>query len=370
MKVLVVNWRDITNPEAGGAEIHIDEILKRKPSDWEVDFVSASYPGCTPTLRTEHYTIIRIPNNSLFNLSFRSYYQKTLRHKGYDLIIDDVSKIPLCISRYAPDTPVLAIHHHVHGKSLFKQLSWPMAFYVYHMEKFLLRYYKDIPLISVSESSKQDLLSLYDFKNIIISHNGIDFKSLSQNTHARKEAYSLIYLGRLKKYKRVDHIIHAVSRLKAKLPDIRFHITGKGDDEARLQLLVQELGLEQEVIFHGFINDDQKATLLQSCSLFVIASEKEGWGISVLEANAAGLPALAYSVEGLRDSIQHGKTGILVANDDLDAFSASLEDLLRDKKKLAGLAKNAVQYAAGFSWEKTAEDFYRIAADVIKDFKK
>lgn len=364
MKVLVVNWRDIYNPEAGGAEIHIDEILKRKPSSWNVDFVSALFKNANPYDQTPFYKIHRIHDNALFNFKFRFYYKKYLSLKNYDLIIDDISKIPLAIPSYVKNIPVISVIHHIHGNSLFKELPYPLALYVSRMEKFFLRYYISEPVIAVSESTKNELLRLYPYKNITVSNNGIDYDSLNRCFKKDSEKPPvLLYLGRLKKYKRVDHIIRAFAIVKNKISGAKLLIAGKGDDEERLRGISEGLGLDQSVNFLGFIDDKDKNPVFSRSKIYVIASEKEGWGISVLEANAAGLPAIGYDVEGLRDSIKDGFSGFLVKNNDIGLFAAKILQVLGDGDLASKLSFQANAWAKGFSWDSMAENFYRIIRD-------
>lgn len=372
MKVLVINWRDIHNPEAGGAEVHIHEILMRKPASWTVDFVAATFPGCEPEQDMGSYAITRIPNNGLFNFTFRRFYKKVLKKRDYDLIIDDVSKIPLATPWYITDRPVLAVHHHVHGRSLFSQLPYPQAWYVYHMERYLLRAYRDTPLISVSESSRDDLLALYPFTRLDVQHNGIDFTRISSAYPGLKpnEQPTILYLGRLKKYKRVDHLLQALLRLREHIPGIQLIIAGKGDDEDRLQELVREWKLQDAVTFLGFISDQEKIKLLHQAWVTAIASEKEGWGISVLEGNAAGLPAVGYDVEGLRDSIRDGETGLLARNGDIDDLAGRLSQILTSPALRSRLSAQARKYAAEFSWDSTAQRFYQSCLSAVNTYKQ
>ena len=138
MNILVINWRDIKNPEAGGAEIHIDEILKRKPSDWNIDFVSSKFKGCKKFETINGYNVYRIFNNFLFNFTFYFYWKFKFSKKKYDLIVDDISKIPLSTPKYIKNIPILAINHHIHGKSMFKELPFFLALYIYLLEKHYL----------------------------------------------------------------------------------------------------------------------------------------------------------------------------------------------------------------------------------------
>lgn len=366
MKVLVINWRDVKNPEAGGAEIHIDEILKRKPKSWNVDFVSASFKGCKPEERINGYNVVRIPNNSLFNFTFRSYWDKVLSKKGYDLIIDDISKIPLATPLYIKTTPILAIQHHIHGKSLFKQLVFPMAFYVYNMEKYLLRHYVNTPLVAVSESTRDDLKKHYPFKKIVVSHNGIDFKSLNKgykNSNTKKPV--VLYFGRMKKYKRIEHILLAFRAVRRAVPGAELWLAGKGDHEPVLRKAAADLDLAGSVKFLGFVSEKEKLSVFSRSALSVITSEKEGWGISVIESNAAGVPVIGYDVEGVRDSVRNNDTGILVPNGDVEKLAFEIVRLLNDKKSRDRLSKASVRWASGFSWDNMARDFYKIANEVL-----
>ncbi len=369
MKVLVINWRDIKNPEAGGAEIHIDEILKRKPPEWEVDFVSASFKGAPAEEDINGYHIIRIPNNFLFNFTFIYYWFMTFSKNNYDLIIDDISKIPLATPLYIKNTPIVAVDHHIHGKSLFKELPLLMAFYVYILERFFLNFYTIIPIIAVSESTKKELISINNYKKIFVSHNGIEFEFLKQNNpHLIKRRSNILYFGRLKRYKRIDHIIQALLLIKKRIPEAELIIAGKGDDEERLKELVNELKLNESVHFLGFISDNQKSEIIHESTVFMIASEKEGWGISVLEANAGGLPVIGYDVEGLRDSIKEGYSGFLAENGNIEELAGKAILLLENKELMDRMSNESIVWASNFSWDNMALNFYRVInLTLVKD---
>lgn len=369
MKVLVINWRDIKNPEAGGAEIHIDELLKRKPAGWEVDFVSALYKNSEEQEKINGYNVIRIPNNHLFNYTFRKFWRKEGKYKEYNLIIDDISKIPLATPRYIKDIPIVALHHHVHGVSLFKELPYALALYVYSAEKAYLKYYKNTPIISVSESSKSELLSLYPFRDISVINNGVDIEDFQSFRELPKTAYpSLIYLGRLKKYKRVDHIIKAFQNINKKFPESRLLIVGKGDDEPRLKALAEELKLSSSIDFLGFVSEEEKRALLSTSWVSAIASEKEGWGIGVIESNAAGTPVAGYSVPGLVDSICDQYSGFLIPNGNISLLAEQISLLFENDDLRKQYSQNAIQWGAIFSWDSAAGQFYEKLNSIVDNF--
>lgn len=366
MKVLVINWRDIQNPDAGGAEVHIDELLKRKPNDWEVDFVSATFPGCAPETDLHGYHVIRIPNNLFFHLTFKHYWKKDFSKRGYDLVIDDISKIPLKTPNYITQPPLLAIHHHIHGKSLYQELSFPMAFYVITAEKFGLKRYAQTPFLAVSRSNELALKKLAAFQNITVIENGIDLSEIQNADFAKFKKPTLIYFGRLKKYKRVDHLLQAFSMVLKDFPDAEFHIGGKGDDSERLKSLTKKFGISDSVRFLGFVSNEDKLKLLHGGWVMGITSEKEGWGIVVIEANAAKTPVVGYDVEGLCDSIVDGKSGYLVENGDISAVAEKITRLFRDEELRINLGEGAKKWADRFTWEKAAERFYALCEDVCR----
>ncbi len=369
MKVLVINWRDINNPEAGGAEVYIDEVLKKKPSDWKVDFISTSFKNSKKKEIINGYNVIRIPNNLLFNFTFKYFWRKFFSKNHYDLIVDVISKIPLATPLYIRNIPILSIHYHIHGKSLFKELPYPMALYVYLMEKHFLRYYTKVPTLLIAESDKQELEEIYKFENLYIAYCGIDVSFMKDiNPFKKSEIPTLLYFGRLKKYKRVDHIIKAFALVIKKIPNAVFYIAGKGDDEERLKDIVNIMKLNDSVKFMGFISEKDKGKCVSESWVFTITSEKEGWGIVVIEANAGALPVVGYNVEGIRDSIKDGYSGYLVENGNINQLAEKIVLLLNNNKLRNLMSQNALEWSNHFRWDKTAEIFYSIANKLIQKF--
>ncbi|MCX7881903.1 MAG: glycosyltransferase family 4 protein [Brevinematales bacterium] len=370
MKVLVVNWRDIFHPEAGGAEVHIHEILKRKPSSWEVDFVSATFPGCSPREETPWYRILRLPNNFLFNFSFFFWWLCVGKKRGYDLVIDDISKIPLATPLYIRRIPLIAIMHHIHGKSLYTLLPWPLATYVYLMERWLLGVYTTTPLFAVSPSTAQDLFSLYRYQKLSVVYNGIEREPLffEEKMERRDNTPLVVYLGRLKSYKRVDHFLRMASLVSLRFPEAHFLVVGQGEEKEKLQKLARELSLEEKVGFTGFVDEKLKEDILVRAWLMVLPSEKEGWGIVVIEANALGTPVVAYRIPGLQDSIQHGVTGILVDTFSPEALAREVCALLEDTQRWKTLSQQALAWAKRFHWDEMARDFYDHLEHVVKEW--
>lgn len=362
MKILAVNWRDIKNPEAGGAEVHLHEILKRLArKGHDVTLVSSKYKGCKNQEIIDGVRVIRIGNKFLFNYVFFLHYITKFHNREFDIIIDDISKIPLCIPFYARKKPVIAIIHHIHGKTLFRELPLIMALYVYLAERLLIpMFYKKTKIIAVSESTKNELIRLgISPKNIRVIYNGVDSRLASSNSRNKSDVPLILYFGRVKRYKRIDHLIRAFKLVKERIPEAQLVIAGKGDYYGELITLSKKLGLSDSIRFLGEVSEEEKVGLLQKAWVYVTTSEKEGWGITVIEANACGTPTIAYNVPGLRDSVKHGYNGLLVEDGNVKALAETIVSLLKDDNLREKLRKNAIEWAKRFNWDKSAEEFER-----------
>src|SRR6185437_15686333 len=165
---------------------------------------------------------------------------------------------------------------------------------------------------------------------------------------------TVVYLGRLKAYKRVDRLIEAFAKVRERVPDAVLRIAGTGDVLPSLRQLATRLRLDGAVVFEGFVDDDRKRELLQSAWVMASLSEIEGWGISVIEANACGTPAIVHDVPGLREAIVHQESGIIVPEGgDVETAIVSVlqDDLLR-----ARLERGASARAGKFSWDEAARE--------------
>ena len=173
------------------------------------------------------------------------------------------------------------------------------------------------------------------------------------------------FLGRLEPYKKIDTLFHAMARLKDRFPDVGILIIGRGVERPRLERIASELGLMERTRFTGFVSADERDALLASSSVCVCPSEKEGWGLTVIEANALGVPVVATDAPGLRDSVRDGETGFLVPAGDVAAFADRIGRLLDDDALAARMSRAATAWARTFDWERAADDF----ADALQSLR-
>jgi glycosyltransferase involved in cell wall biosynthesis len=168
-----------------------------------------------------------------------------------------------------------------------------------------------------------------------------------------------VYIGRIKKYKRLDHLLKAFAIVKEMAPNASCIIAGKADEKVLLQLekLAKRLGIERNVSFKTDISEVQKRELLTKAWVYVISSTKEGFGISALEAQACGTPVVGYAIPGLVDCVENGVTGFLVRNGDYKALAQAMKFLFLNKEIRLKMSKNAIARASNFKWEISAEKF-------------
>jgi glycosyltransferase involved in cell wall biosynthesis len=356
LRILVVNWLDRENPLAGGAETHLHEVFGRLAArGHDVTALVSGWPGCAPRASLDGIDVHRAGRRYTFSLSAPRYYRGHLAKRGFDVVVEDLNKIPLFAPSWS-SVPVVPLVHHLFGRSAFQAAPFPVALVTWLLEHTVPRVFRDRPLIAVSESTKQDLVSRGLRADCIrVVPNGIDLEYFTPAPERRAERPTLLFLGRLRKYKRVDLIVSAVARLVAEGTDVELEIGGDGDERAPLERQVRALGLVGHVRLLGFLTEEEKRDRLRAAWIHVITSSKEGWGITVLEAAACGTPSVASDAPGLREAVMDGETGFLVPHGDVAALSAALGRLIRDDATRRRLAQGARAHAERFSWDSAAD---------------
>ncbi|MBI4408722.1 MAG: glycosyltransferase family 4 protein, partial [Gemmatimonadetes bacterium] len=273
----------------------------------------------------------RVGGRYTFNLVAPGYYRARLRREAFDLVVEDLNKVPLFTPLWC-GTPLVLLVHHLFGRTAFEEAAFPVAAATWLLERPLARVYGRAPVQAVSRSTADDLERRgFAADRITVIPNGVDLEFFTPDPSVlRAPLPTALYLGRLKRYKRVDLILRAFARLKDRGLRARLVIAGQGDYERQLRRLCRELGLAEQVTMPGFVSEDDKRRQFRQAWVHVLTSHKEGWGISNLEAAACGTASVASDSPGLRDSVVDGVTGFLVPHGDLDSLTDRLERLLTD----------------------------------------
>ncbi|MBN1756820.1 MAG: glycosyltransferase family 4 protein [Chitinispirillaceae bacterium] len=351
-KILLINWRDIKNPEAGGAEIYYHELFRRLPgTEFDITVLSHHFPGAPHSEVIDGIKVLRRGGKWLFNYEIIPYL---IRNKNkYDLIIEDLNKVPFFTPLYLRSNRLHLVMHFF-GKEIFRETLFPAALYVFCMEKLVPVFYRKERFIAISESTAQEIERFPVSRDRIgIVEPGID-SSFYSPTLPKSDPPVLAFMGRLMKYKNTQFVIRALARLREAIPGCTLEIGGAGEYLSALQHIAAQCNVAEQVKFLGRISEEEKRDLLSRASLFVNPSAKEGWGINNIEANLCGTVSLSSNVPGLRDSVSDGTTGLLYSPDDPDDFHRKAVSLLTDKELRATMEKAALERARGFDWNHMA----------------
>lgn len=352
-----MNWQDRHNPQAGGAEIHLHEVFGRLAArGHEVTLLVSGWPGAAACEQVDGMAVHRTGSRHTFPVMAPLYFRRNLAAEAFDIVVEDLNKVPVFAPLWA-QAPVVLLVHHLFGRTAFEEAALPMAAATWLFERPLPLMYRSIPVQAVSDSTAADLAGRgFDERNITVIENGIDLDAYSpDHTLARYHEPTALYLGRLKRYKRVDLVIRAMARLRDSDIPARLTIAGQGDARPALERLCDQLQLTDRVQFAGFVSDERKIELFRRSWLHVLASPKEGWGISNMEAAACGTATVASDSPGLRDSVRHEETGYLVPHGDVDTLAGSMRRILQDPVLRDDLGRNARAFAEQFSWDRSAD---------------
>ncbi len=366
MNIFVNNWRCIQNPLAGGAEIYFQEIFKRiVQMGHSVTQLAVSFKGAPEKEDIDGIHIIRIGGKNTFNFDVYRELPHYLEEQDYDIVIDDLNKIPF-YSPWLTKKPVLALLMHLFRKSVFSEVAFPFASYVYLTESLIPWCYRKNNFAVLSPSTKQDVEKMcIKPEKIVIIPPGVDLNYFKPN-YSIKEPNLIVHTGRLKKYKSVDHLLLATKQLSKKRKDIRIVIIGDGDDLPRLKEMTKKLQLENFVTYAGYISEQEKLNYYQKATVLVENSIKEGWGMIVVEANACGTPVVAARSPGLRDAVLDQSTGFLYDYGNIEQLTQKIEFLLDDKNLNWKMGDAGIEWAKKFSWDNCAQDMIKIIERTVK----
>ncbi len=367
MNILVLNWRDMRHPEAGGAEVHFHELFSRFVKNGHtVILLTTRFKGGASEDTQDGIIVYRWGHTYLFNWEAPLLVRRVMKRHSVDCIIDDVNKLPFFTPKWLPGVPCGVIFHHLFGPTVFSLTSYPLALYVLLLERMSAWGYKKTPCCTVSQSTAHELVEHgFSREAVTIIENSVDTNRYSPDPSVRKENNLLLYAGRLKKYKNVGLVLHAVKMVNDSGRRIRFVIAGAGDDEKDLRQEARRLGIEPCVKFLGFVNEAEKINLYRKATVFVNPSRKEGWGITNIEAGACGTAVVANDVPGLRDSVRNGETGLLYRENDVMDCVRCITGILDNEALRKNLEAGGRKWALGFSWDESHKKLDRWVRETV-----
>lgn len=357
MRVLLLSWRDLGHPEAGGAErylVTVAEGLAARGHD--VTFRTASYPGSLlqETVAGVHY----VRRGGHYSIYPRAVLGR--RQGRYDVVVDVQNGVPY-LSPVVTNTPVVNLVHHVHRE------QWPVVFgprmarFGWWLESSVAPLaYRSSTYVAVSDSTRRELVGLgVSPDRITVIHNGTD--AVPESDPHRSSKPRIVVVGRLVPQKRMEIALDAVADLRHRIPGLRLDLVGSGWWEPTLRRHAVARGVDDIVTFHGHVSEAEKHRLLGRAWVHALPSLKEGWGLVIVESGIHGTPTVAFrDAGGPVDAIQHGRTGLLVDGaSDAEAtqreFVEALARVLVDDGLRERLSAEVRSYAGQFRWEDCVE---------------
>jgi glycosyltransferase involved in cell wall biosynthesis/O-antigen/teichoic acid export membrane protein len=357
LRVLFVNWRDVRNPEAGGAEVWTHEVAKRwVAAGHDVWLLSSRFPGARRMESVDGVRIMRAGRLRTGTFHLRVQL-KLARLRGFDVVVDEINGFGFLTPLWRRRLPVVVgLIHQLAADVWDAELPRPLAAIARRVEPSMLRLYRNVPMVAVSESTRSDLDAL-GLEDLSVVRGGIDAVP-ELGGIAKEHAPTFLFVGRLARNKRPDHAVEAFRAIRAERPDARLWIVGRGPMEAELRASLPE-GAE----LLGHVSRAELYERMARAHALLVPSVREGWGLVVIEANAVGTPAVGYDVHGIRDSVRDGVTGRLVRAGSPDALAAGALALVANPLRYDETCDRARAWAGCFSWDRTAADFLAVLGE-------
>ena len=365
-RVLFLNWRDPVHPLAGGAEVYCREIARRFAAGGaEVTLLTSRPRGAPARAVIDGVRVHR--RGGTYSLYAHAAAFLAANRRRFDAVVDCQNGIPFFSPLFVRRaTSVVCVIHHVHQEQFGVHFSWPLRVLGRELEgRWSRLVYGRRPVAVVSPSTRAAVRATLGLRGpIFVVPNGAP-PPAGVDSHRRSPSPLIGCVGRLAAHKRMDLLVRAAVKLREEVPGLAIDIAGDGPDRLRLERLAKDLGVDDLVHFLGHVSPERKERLLESAWLTVNPSMGEGWGLGVVEANAHGVPAVAYRVPGLRDSVRDGSTGwLLDPGDDLSTGIARALATLSEPAAGHAWAVRCRAWAARFDWEQSAR---RLAGIIVAD---
>lgn len=368
MNILVFNWRDIYNPQKGGAEIILYEFLKRLAKEGHnVIWFSEYFKGAKKEEEFKGIKIIRRGNRYSVYFHALLYYLK-LKQKP-EIVLDCINTVCWQTPLYVRKSKLIFYANQSAREIFFYEYPLPLSLFGYLLEPLQYLTYKKTSTICYSKSIKDDLVSFgLPEKNIRIFPLGLD--NLRYKPSEKSKNPTFVFVARFVKNKRPALCIDAMKIVVKKDPNSKLYLVGYGKEEENLKVLILKNKLEKNVFVvnknNMFLENnkkDLKVKLMQEAWALLLPSVKEGWGMVVTEAASCGTPSIVSNVTGLKDSVIDGKTGfILSKKPTAKELSEAMIKLIKDKKLRNQMSDEARKRSKNFNWEKS----YKLFKEIIQ----
>jgi glycosyltransferase involved in cell wall biosynthesis len=316
-----------------------------------VEWFSASFPGAAAVEEVDGIRFVRAGRQWTVHWHAFIRYRKSIRGL-FDAVIDEVNTMPFFTPFWA-GIPVFMLIFQLAREVWWYESPLPISAFGYAIEPIYLMAYRQTPVFTISRSTERDLRGLGFKGPITLIPIGIEEVAAAARPKAATPTF--LYVGRLAPSKRIEHMLHALADFRRASGKGTLWLVGSGSDRYQRSLakLARHLRIEGNVIFFGPVSSQEKHRLMAEAHTLLMTSVREGWGMVVTEANAVGTPAIVYDVPGLRDSVRHESTGLVVPPRP-QSMSHAMIRLSTDPLIYSRLAREARIWSATFSFDEAA----------------
>ena len=348
MHILVLTDRDWTHPQGGGTGTNLyGQVSRWLAWGHRVSVIACGYPGGAAYEHEGPLTIHRLGGRStVFPRAIWRQWRGLV--PDADVVLEVVNGITFLTPLWLR-TPHVPLVHHIHRDHYVREMGRKGELAAWALETAPLKLlYRGSRFLTISDAAARDIAALgIPRDQIEVNYIGVDRDRFRPGARAPKP--TLLYLGRLKRYKRIEMLLDVLGEVPGAVLDM----AGDGDHRDTLEQEIERRGLAARVRMHGHVSEERKLELLQRSWVNMTASSAEGWCLTVMEAASCGTPSVAMAVGGLPESIVDGETGLLAHT--TAELAEKTRRLLEEPELRARLGQRARERARGFTWERLAE---------------
>ncbi|RUL52006.1 MULTISPECIES: glycosyltransferase family 4 protein [Lysinibacillus] len=365
-RLLFLSWRDIHHPKKGGAELFTHEMLKRAVhAGYEIVHFSPMFDGAKEEERIDGVLYKREGSLTTVIHYARKYY----RANTFDFVVDQCNTHRFLTKFWVPSNQRVFFIHQLTREIWFYNSKFPVNVIGYLLEPLLLKLNKNDLTMTVSNSTRENLLDLgFQRQKVKVLPEGLDFEPWSKEMFYEKEASpTFVYVGRMVPYKGIDDALKAFIEVKKNLPDAKLWIIGKpdmqyvqtvlGEISNQAHLTIGNANENKDVTLFGFVNEEEKLQYMSRAHALLFPSLREGWGLTISEAAVVGTPSIVYNTYGVKDAVDNGKAGYLVPKKDIKALSQTMLSIIRNPHEYEIKRQQAYDFSKRLHWNHTGNEF-------------
>jgi len=357
----------------GGGERRMYEIARRLAKKHEIHVLTRRFKGL-PSYEVHggvHIHRIFVPSGKIKLESpldgsafMAGALLKGLNLTGFDIYAPQqfFPIFPLWLVAKVKQKPLIVTIHDVYQETWLQKYGLKGCLMAAFEKVMLKLSYNKV--ITVSNSAMQKLMNSGISKEVMeIIPNGVELEKYDKIKVKKSDKPRVIYIGRLIRYKHVDDLLVAFSKLNL---DAELYIVGDGPERKNLEAMAEKLKIDKKTTFTGFVNEQKKIELLKSSHVLVLPSSTEGFGIVVIEAWASRTAVIVSNIPALQELVNEGRTGLVFSLGEVDDLRNKLEQVLKDKNLQNEIANNGYNLVKEkFNWKNVADEIEKIFRSMV-----